>query len=105
MMSANARTLRTCARFHENRHHVVICREGLPNRSATTEVVARPTAEGRRPREKGNSHRGLALPGRGDLGGNAAHIIKQSKGAQNRPVPRPFLLPEGPHRSEGEDRQ
>jgi len=40
MMSANARTLRTCARFHENRHHVVICREGLPNRSATTEVVA-----------------------------------------------------------------
>src|SRR5262249_231104 len=28
-------------------------------------------------------------PGRGDLGGNAAHIIKQSKGAQNRPVPRP----------------
>jgi len=39
----------------------------------------------------GDTHRGLALPGRGDLGGNAAHIIKQSKGAQNRPVPRPFL--------------
>jgi hypothetical protein len=31
---------------------------------------ARPTAEGRRPREKGNSHRGLAFPGSGgDVGG------------------------------------
>jgi len=53
----------------------------------------------------GDTHRGLAFLFGGDLGGNAAHIIKQSKGAQNRPVPRPFLLPEGPHRSEGEDRR
>src|SRR5262249_58336648 len=63
------------------------------------------TAGGKRPREKGNSHRGLAFPFGGSSGGNAAHIIQQSKGAQNRPVPRPFLLPEGPHRSEGEDQQ
>src|SRR5262245_25168929 len=55
------------------------------------------TAEGRRPREKGNSHRGLALPFGGSLGGNAAHIMQQSKGAQNRPVPRRFLLPKCPH--------
>src|SRR5262245_6638824 len=55
------------------------------------------TAEGRRPREKGNSHRGLALPFGGDLGGNAAHIIKQSKGAQNRPVPRPLSPSKCPH--------
>ena len=53
----------------------------------------------------GDTHRGLALPFGGSLGGTLAHIIKQSKGAQNQPVPRPFLLPEGPHRSEGEDRQ
>jgi len=59
----------------------------------------------KRPREKGINSPGPSVPGGvlGDVGGNAPHIIKQSKGAQNRPVPRPFLLPEGPHRSGGED--
>ena len=39
----------------------------------------------------GDTHRGLALPGgRGDLGGNAAHIIK-AKGRRTAIAPRPFL--------------
>jgi hypothetical protein len=65
---------------------------------------ARPTAEGRRPREKGNSHRGLAFPGSGGtLEERRSHY--KAKGRRTAIVPRPFLLPKASPRAEGEDQQ
>jgi len=63
------------------------------------------TAEGRRPREKGNSHRGLALPFGGSLGGTPLTSYSKAKGRRTGRYRAPFSFLKVPHHPEGEDRQ
>jgi hypothetical protein len=60
------------------------------------EVVVCPMAEGRRPREKGNSHRGLAFPNRGVLGGTLLTSYSKAKGRRTGRYRAPFSFLEVP---------